>query len=159
MNIRDPAAGNHRLELRDRLWCLLGADLLVVWIAHSHSGSQFLPHLPWHSNSAMLPPQVGQIRLMIDEIMLALSSPGIRSIVLMVVLPYPPCRRARGGTAFNCVRRSRGPRSRVAGEERLSFRERSAFATEFVWSPVSAATSLSCDVAIAMPTQNFKRHC
>jgi hypothetical protein len=62
----------------------------VVWTAHSHSASQFLRHLPRHSNSIMLPPHCGQTKLMIEEIMLVFSSPGIRSIVLMFALLEPP---------------------------------------------------------------------
>ena len=60
--------------------------LRVVCMAHSHSVSQFRRHLPQHWNSIMLPPHCGQIRLMIDEIMVEFGSPGIVSIILMVVL-------------------------------------------------------------------------
>ena len=52
--------------------------------AHSHSAIQFLPHFPWHWNSIILPPHCGQTKLMIEEIMLTLDSPGIASMVLML---------------------------------------------------------------------------
>ncbi len=77
---------NQRLAPPGDCRWLLAWDLVVVWIAHSHSGSQSLRHLPWHSNSIMLPPHCGQTKLMIEEIKLALSSPGSVSIVLMFAL-------------------------------------------------------------------------
>src|SRR5208283_3908120 len=43
---------------------------------HSHSGSQFLPHLPSHWYSDILPPHCGQTRLRIDERMRTFNSPG-----------------------------------------------------------------------------------
>ena len=52
--------------------------------AHSHSAIQLLPHFPWHWNSIILPPQCGQTKLMIEEMMLALDSPGIASMILML---------------------------------------------------------------------------
>jgi hypothetical protein len=63
------------------------SGLLVVLTAHSHSESQFLPHLPQHSKSLMRPPHCGQTRLMIEEIMLAFGSPGVVSMCLIVSLP------------------------------------------------------------------------
>jgi len=63
------------------------SGLLVVLTAHSHSGSQFLLHLPQHWKSFMCPPHCGQTRLMIEEIMLAFGSPGIVSMCLIVSLP------------------------------------------------------------------------
>jgi hypothetical protein len=54
--------------------------------AHSHSGSQFLRHLPQHWNSIMHPPHCGQTKLMIEEMRLPFDSPGKFSIVLMVAL-------------------------------------------------------------------------
>jgi len=61
----------------------LKSELLVVRFAHSHSAIQFLPHFPWHWNSNILPPHWGQTKLIIEEMMLALDSPGIASMVLM----------------------------------------------------------------------------
>ena len=49
--------------------------MAVAKFAHSHSGNQFLRHLPLHWNSIMLPPHCGQTRLIIDEIILELDSP------------------------------------------------------------------------------------
>ena len=60
------------------------SGLPITLIAHSHSGSQFLPHLPAHSKSVMPPPHCGQTRLMIDDITVALVSPGIVSMILIV---------------------------------------------------------------------------
>ena len=51
--------------------------------AHSHSGSQFLPHLPSHWYSDILPPHCGQTRLRIDERMRTFNSPGGASMVIM----------------------------------------------------------------------------
>ena len=78
----------NRLRPPDCLSWPAGLDPLAVWIAHSHSGSQFLQHLPWHSNSIMLPPHCGQTELMIEDSMLALNSPGIVCRVLMGALPF-----------------------------------------------------------------------
>ena len=50
---------------------------------HSHSGSQFLPHLPSHWYSDILPPHCGQTRLRIDERMRTFNSPGDASMVIM----------------------------------------------------------------------------
>jgi len=72
------------------VWWREGTGLLVAHIAHSHSASQFLRHLPQHWNSIMLPPHWGQMRLMIDEIMLALGSPGMVSIVIIPLLLRDP---------------------------------------------------------------------
>jgi len=61
-------------------------DRLAAFVekfAHSHSANQFRRHLPLHWNSIMLPPHCGQIRLMIEEMMLELDSPGIVSIVFI----------------------------------------------------------------------------
>src|SRR5271165_2069796 len=51
--------------------------------AHSHSGSQFLPHLPSHWYSDILPPHCGQTRLRSDERMRTFNSPGGASMVIM----------------------------------------------------------------------------
>src|SRR5208283_5251194 len=51
--------------------------------AHSHSGSQFLPHLPSHWYSDIVPPHCGQTRLRIDERMHTFNSPGGASMVIM----------------------------------------------------------------------------
>jgi hypothetical protein len=51
--------------------------------AHSHSGSQFLPHLPSHWYSDILPPHCGQTRLRIDERMRTFNSAGGASMVIM----------------------------------------------------------------------------
>jgi hypothetical protein len=51
--------------------------------APSHSGSQFLPHLPSHWYSDILPPHCGQTRLRIDERMRTFNSPGGASMVIM----------------------------------------------------------------------------
>jgi len=63
---------------------LVKSKLLVVRFAHSHSAIQFLPHFPWHWNSNILPPHCGQTKLIIEEMTLALDSPGIASMVLML---------------------------------------------------------------------------
>jgi hypothetical protein len=60
------------------------SKLLVVRFAHSHSAIQFLPHFPWHWYSNILPPHCGQTKLIIEEMMLALDSPGIASMTLML---------------------------------------------------------------------------
>jgi hypothetical protein len=65
-------------------FALASSGLLVVVRAHSHSESQFLPHLPPHWKSIMCPPHCGQTRLMIEEIMFAFGSPGVVSIRLIV---------------------------------------------------------------------------
>jgi hypothetical protein len=70
--------------LRREPGCLETLELPVVRMAHSHSVSQFRRHLPQHWNSIMLPPHCGQTKLMIEEIMLELGSPGIVSIILIV---------------------------------------------------------------------------
>src|SRR6266566_798029 len=62
----------------------LKSKLLVVRFVHSHSAIQFLPHFPWHWNSIILPPHCGQTKLIIEEMMLALDSPGIASMFLML---------------------------------------------------------------------------
>lgn len=59
-------------------------ELAVAWFAHSHSASQLLRHLPLHWNSSMLPPHCGQTKLMIEEIMLELDSPGSVSTLITV---------------------------------------------------------------------------
>ncbi len=51
--------------------------------ANSHSGSQFLPHLPSHWYSDILRPHCGQTRLRIDERMRTFNSPGGVSMVIM----------------------------------------------------------------------------
>ena len=66
---------------------LLASDLFMEIFAHSHSDSQFLRHRPQHWNSIMHPPHCGQTKLMIEEMRLALDSPGKVSIVLMFALP------------------------------------------------------------------------
>lgn len=40
-------------RLDPALFALAPSGRLVVWSAHSHSESQFLPHLPQHSKSIM----------------------------------------------------------------------------------------------------------
>jgi len=63
-------------------------ELLAARFAHSHSGSQFLPQVPSHWYSDILPPHCGQTRLRIDEMMRRFNSPGGASMVLMFeVLP------------------------------------------------------------------------
>jgi len=57
----------------------------VEKFAHSHSANQFFRHLPLHWNSIMLPPHCGQIKLIIDEMIPELDSPGIVSNVFMAV--------------------------------------------------------------------------
>ncbi len=79
----------------------------MVLIAHSHSESQFLPHLPKHSKSIMCPPHCGQTRLMIEEIMLAFASPGIVSMRLIV----PSSSHCRLSPSCENARRSPGPRT------------------------------------------------
>jgi hypothetical protein len=58
-------------------------ELFAVRFAHSHSGSQFLPHFPSHWYSDILPPHCGQTRLRIDERMRTFNSPGGASMVIM----------------------------------------------------------------------------
>jgi hypothetical protein len=65
---------------------LLVSDLFMEMFAHSHSDSQFLLHRPQHWNSIMDPPHCGQTKLMIEEMRLALDSPGKVSKFLMVAL-------------------------------------------------------------------------
>src|SRR5271166_4804107 len=86
--LANPRLGERNQEFRPprSLCCPVSADLLVVWMAHCHSGSQSLRHLPWHSYSIMLPPHCGHTKLMIEEIMLGLGSPGSVSNVLMLCL-------------------------------------------------------------------------
>lgn len=58
-------------------------ELFAVRFAHSHSGSQFLPHFPSHWYSDILPPHCGQTRLRIDERMRTFNSLGGASMVIM----------------------------------------------------------------------------
>ena len=60
--------------------------MVVAKLTRSHSENQFLQHLPLHWNSIMLPPHCGQTRLMIDEMMLDMDSPGSVSKLGMVDL-------------------------------------------------------------------------
>ena len=64
--------------------------------AHSHSASQFLPHLPSHWYSNILPPHCGQTRLRIDERMRTFNSPGGASMVIMFEVSRDPARAERG---------------------------------------------------------------
>jgi hypothetical protein len=90
------------------------SGLLVVLTAHSHSGSQFLPHLPQHWKSIMCPPHCGQTRLMIEEIMLAFGSPGIVSMCLIVSLPNLTTGfSSKSSPSCEDARRSQGPRTTV----------------------------------------------
>src|SRR5271166_4539176 len=57
--------------------------LFAVRFAHSHSGSQFLPHFPSHWYADILPPHCGQTRLRIEERMRTFNSPGGASMVIM----------------------------------------------------------------------------
>ena len=66
--------------------------------AHSHSGSQFLPHLPSHWYSNILPPHCGQTRLRIDERMRTFNSPGGASMVIMFGVSPRSC---EGNTGQN----------------------------------------------------------
>jgi hypothetical protein len=92
----------------------LTVGLLVVLSAHSHSESQFLPHLPKHSKSIMCPPHCGQTRLMIEEIMLAFTSPGIVSMCLIVSLPdLTKGVSSKSSPSYEKARRSQGPRTTV----------------------------------------------
>lgn len=88
--------------------------------AHSHSESQFLPHLPPHWKSIMCPPHCGQTRLMIEEIMLAFGSPGVASIRLIV----PPSRLQdsfpESSPACENARRNQGPRRATVNSLRVS---------------------------------------
>jgi len=61
---------------------------LKARFAHSHSGSQFLPHLPSHWNSDILPPHCGQTRLRIDEMMRTFSSLGDALKELMIAVLF-----------------------------------------------------------------------
>ncbi len=131
---------------------VLAAGRLVVLIAHSHSESQFLPHLPKHSKSIMCPPHCGQTRLMIEEIMLAFASPGIVSMRLIVpssshyrILPErsPSCENAR------C---SPGPRTTVnLLRVSVALSAPCWLAAEFVWATLPAAPRSVQDLANAMP--------
>jgi hypothetical protein len=64
-------------------FALAASGLLLTVANHSHSGSQFRPHLPPRWNSIMFPPHCGHIRLIIEEIVLAFGSPGIISMILI----------------------------------------------------------------------------
>lgn len=68
----------------------------ITLFAHSHSASQFLRHLPSHWKSNMLPPHCGHTKLMIDEIMLVLDSPGSVSKPVMRALLFKDCWMMRG---------------------------------------------------------------
>jgi hypothetical protein len=92
---------------------VLAAGRLIVLIAHSHSESQFLPHLPKHSKSIMCPPHCGQTRLMIEEIMLAFASPGIVSMRLIVPSSSHCKILPESSPSFEKARRSPGPRTTV----------------------------------------------
>src|SRR6266852_9481861 len=81
---RPKVQGTSQRVLRSGRIGRLKSKLLVVRFAHSHSAIQFLPHFPWHWNSNMLPPHCGQTKLIIEEMTLALDSPGIESMVLML---------------------------------------------------------------------------
>jgi hypothetical protein len=93
-------------------FALAVSGLFVALTAHSHSGSQFLPHLPQHSKSIMVPPHCGQTRLMIEDIMLAFGSPGIVSMTLIIT---SFCRSVSGKDSElqTTARRSQGPRTTV----------------------------------------------
>jgi len=72
----------------------------------SHSVRQSLQHLPRQRNAIMLPPQSGQTRFSMAEIVLGLRSPV--SIVLMFALLIIAAGfTARGNPALQCARRSR----------------------------------------------------
>ncbi|MBV8052459.1 MAG: hypothetical protein JOZ80_14815 [Acidobacteriaceae bacterium] len=72
-------AGHHHLRCLD-------LEPVVTRFAHSHSASQFLPHLPSHWYSHILPPHWGQTRLMIDEMMFEVDSHG--STLKVIFAPY-----------------------------------------------------------------------
>jgi len=95
---------NQHFYRPDGLRCPLTCDPLVVWTAHSHSGSQSLRHLPWQLNSIMHPPHCGQTRLIIEEIIFALSSPGIVSIVLMVALRFSHTASCQRNCSLQCCK-------------------------------------------------------
>ena len=86
------------------------SGLIVVLMAHSHSGSQFLPHLPLHWKAIMFPPHCGQTRLMIEEIMLAFISPGIVSISLMADSSLAPKVSSPKALALTKLRGAAGDR-------------------------------------------------
>ena len=131
----------------------LAAELLVELSAHSHSESQFLPHLPKHSKSIMCPPHCGQTRLMIEEIMLAFASSGIVSMRLicnlLISLPASPGKFSelpRREAQPRCIERPRMtvnfPRVSVA------FRRSVLVGWEFAW-----ATGTGCRLARCMTLQ------
>jgi hypothetical protein len=64
----------------------------LAWFAHSHSASRLLRRRPRHWYSIMLPPHRGQTKLMIEEIILELGSPGSVSTCFM----GPSCQLGRG---------------------------------------------------------------
>ena len=72
-------------------------ELLAARFAHSHSGSQFLPHFPSHWYSDILPPHCGHTRLRIDERMRTFNSPGGASMVIMFEFSPDPARGRNGG--------------------------------------------------------------
>jgi hypothetical protein len=72
-------------------------ELFAVRFAHSHSGSQFLPHFPSHWYSDILSPHCGQTRLRIDERMRTFNSPGGASMVTMLKSPGDRARGRNGG--------------------------------------------------------------
>ncbi len=127
-----PWKRNHRLALAGDFQQRAAWRAPVVWIAHSHSESQPLRHLPPHWNCIMFPPHCGQTRLMIEEMMLAFGSPGMVSIVLMLSLVVQRC-EAQPWTAYDGI---------FTGACRFKITPR-WFATEFVWLPVPAGASLN----------------
>jgi hypothetical protein len=99
------ARATHRLDRAAPVARVL-SEFLVARCAHSHSGSQFLQHLPQHWNSIILPPHCGQTRFMIDEMRLALGSPGRASMIFMDSPPFRGfCRK--GFDDARCSRRLR----------------------------------------------------
>lgn len=64
----------------------LDLEFLADRFAHSHSASQLLPHLPSHWNFDILPPHRGHTKLMMDEMIYPLDSPGTMSTILIIAL-------------------------------------------------------------------------
>ena len=130
------ARATHRLDRAAPVARVL-SEFLIARCAHSHSGSQFLRHLPLHWNSSILPPHCGQTRFMIDEMRLALGSPGSVSMILMVSPPF-------GGfcsKGFDNARCSR--RLRMSGVFSLS-------TLRAVWLRVPSLPCTDCRLAVRL---------
>jgi hypothetical protein len=91
-----------RMFMSERFSLQSSADMFNIF-NHPNSGSQFLPQVPSHWYSDILPPHCGQIRLRIDERMRTFNSPGNASMVIMFeVLPEIRRGQKRGSMTEVC---------------------------------------------------------